>query len=161
MTDYTPPSFDLADRVVCITGGGGFLGRDFARAFVDAGARVAIIDHNLALAESAIADAQGTSKNTLAIEADVTDPKSVDHFTQQVLKTWGGKIDVLVNSAAIDPKFDSDVAQQQSHTFEDQPLELWKQSLDVNLTGTFLCCQKVGKTTVSYTHLTLPTKRIV
>ena len=51
----------------------------------------------------------------------------------------------MVNSAAIDPKFDADVAQQQSHTFEDQPLELWKQSLDVNLTGTFLCCQKVGK----------------
>jgi len=148
MTEYTPPSFDLADRVVCITGGGGFLGRDFTRAFVDAGARVAVIDHDLALAESAISDAQGTSKNTLAIEANITDPKAVDDFTQQVLGRWGGKIDVLVNSAAIDPKFDADVAQQQSHTFEDQPLELWKQSLDVNLTGTFLCCQKVGKTMV-------------
>lgn len=148
MTKHTPPSFDLADRVVCITGGGGFLGRDFVRAFLDAGARVAVIDRDLALAESAVSDVQGTNKNTLAIEANVTDPKSVDDFTQQVLKTWGGKIDVLVNSAAIDPKFDADVAHQQSHTFEDQPLELWKQSLDVNLTGTFLCCQTVGKVMV-------------
>lgn len=145
MTKYTTPSFDLADRVVCITGGGGFLGRDFARAFVDAGARVAIIDHDLASAESALRDAQGTSENTLAVEANITDPKAVDDFTQQVIKKWGGSIDVLVNSAAIDPKFDADVAQQQCHTFEDQPLELWKQSLDVNLTGTFLCCQAVGK----------------
>ena len=81
MTKYTPPSFDLVDRVVCITGGGGFLGRDFARAFVDAGARVAVIDHDLTLAESAIAEAQGTSKNTLAIEANITDPKACLLYT--------------------------------------------------------------------------------
>ncbi len=148
MSNETPPLFDLTDRVVCITGGGGFLGRDFVRAFIDAGARVAVIDHNVALAEAAIVDAHGTEKNTLAIEADVTDPKAVEDFTQQLLQKWGGKIDVLVNSAAIDPKFDADVARQQCHTFEDQPLELWKQSLDVNLTGTFLCCQTVGKTMV-------------
>jgi len=149
MTKYTTPSFDLADRVVCITGGGGFLGRDFVRAFVDAGARVAVVDHDLASAESALHDAGGTSNNALALEADITDSKAVDDFTQQVLKKWGGSIEVLVNSAAIDPKFDSDVAQQQSHTFEEQPLELWKQSLEVNLTGTFLCCQAVGKIMVA------------
>lgn len=145
MTKNTVPSFDFTDRVVCITGGGGFLGKGFVRAFVDAGARVAVVDHDLALADAALQDTNGATENTLALEADVTDPDAVDDFTQQVLEKWGGKIDVLVNSAAIDPKFDADVAQQQSHTFEDQPLDLWKQSLDVNLTGTFLCCQKVGK----------------
>jgi len=149
MAEYKTPSFDLTGRVVCITGGGGFLGRDFVRAFVEAGARVAVIDHDLALAESAVQDSNGTSENTLAIEANITDADAVDEFTQQVLKKWDGRIDVLVNSAAIDPKFDSDVAQQQCHTFEDQPLELWKESLDVNLTGTFLCCQKVGKVMVA------------
>ena len=148
MTKSAKPSFDLSDRVVCITGGGGFLGRGFVRAFVDAGAQVAVVDHDLSLAEAAVADAQGTSKNTLAIGANITDPQAVEDFTQQVVKKWGGRIDVLVNSAAIDPKFDADVAQQQSHTFEEQPLELWKQSLDVNLTGTFLCCQAVGKVMV-------------
>jgi len=131
MAEYKTPSFDLTGRVVCITGGGGFLGRDFVRAFVEAGARVAVIDHDLALAESAVQDSNGTSENTLAIEANITDADAVDEFTQQVLKKWDGRIDVLVNSAAIDPKFDSDVAQQQCHTFEDQPLELWKESLDV------------------------------
>ncbi len=148
MSDYTPPSFDLTDRVVCITGGGGFLGRDFVRAFLHSGARVAVIDHNFTSAEASVADAQGTSDNTLAIEADITDPTAVEKFKDQVLQKWDGKIDVLVNSAAIDPKFDADVAQQQCHTFEDQPLELWRQSLDVNLTGTFLCCQTVGKVMV-------------
>lgn len=134
-----------ASRVVCITGGGGFLGKDFVRAFVNAGAYVAVVDHNLAAAEAAVADARGTSGNTLAIEADVTDAKAVDDFAKQVMKKWKGRIDVLVNGAAVDPKFDSDVAQQQCHTFEQQPIELWKESLDVNLTGTFLCCQRVGE----------------
>lgn len=148
MAKKTTTSFDFTDRIVCITGGGGFLGRYFVRAFVDAGARVAVIDHDLALAEAAVPDTKAGSENALAIEANVADPEAVDGFTQQVLEKWGGRIDVLVNSAAIDPKFDADVSQQQCHTFEDQPLDLWKQSLDVNLTGTFLCCQKVGKSMV-------------
>ena len=148
MTNHKMPSFDLTDRVVCITGGGGFLGSDFARAFVEAGARVAVIDQDLLRAEAALQNAGGASENMLAIEANVTDARSVDDFTQQVLG-WGGKIDVLINSAAIDPKFDADVAQQQSHTFEEQPLQLWKKSLDVNLTGTFLCCQAIGKIMVA------------
>ena len=90
-------------------------------------------------------DTGATSENALAVEVNITDPDAVDDFTEQVLQKWGGSIDVLVNSAAIDPKFDSDVSHKQSHTFEQQPLELWKESLDVNLTGTFLCCQSVGK----------------
>lgn len=149
MTTRTTPSFDFADRVVCITGGGGFLGTHFVHAFANAGARVAVVDHNLALAEAALQEVGGSNENTLAIEADVSNPAAVDSFVRQVLEKFGGNIDVLVNSAAIDPKFDADVAQQQSHTFEDQPLELWKESLDVNLTGTFLCCQKIGKIMVA------------
>lgn len=149
MTKQSTPSFDFTDRVVCVTGGGGFLGKDFVRAFIDAGARVAVVDQDPSLAEAAVQDAGGTSENTLAIEADVTDSKAVDDFTQQVLGKWGGRLDVLVNSAAIDPKFDADVAQQQSHTFEEQPLKLWSKSLEVNLTGTFLCCQAIGKVMIA------------
>ena len=111
---------------------------------------MAVVDQDLALAEAATAEhGRQQAKTRWLLKADITDADAVDSVTRQVLEKWGGRIDVLVNSAAIDPKFDADVAQQQSHTFEDQPLDLWKQSLDVNLTGTFLCCQKVGKIMVA------------
>jgi len=53
-----------------------------------------------------------------------------------------GHLDILVNSAALDPKFDPEhVGPGASGAFEDYPLEAWKQALDVNLTGMFLACQ--------------------
>ena len=149
MTPQQIRQFDLSGRVVCVTGGGGFLGRHFVQAFLDAGARVACIDLDLSSAQSAVGDAGKDDDRTLAIEADVTDPEAVDGFTRKVLEKWNGQIDVLVNSAAIDPKFDSDVAGENCHTFEQQPLRHWNESLNVNLTGTFLCCQAVGKAMVA------------
>jgi NAD(P)-dependent dehydrogenase (short-subunit alcohol dehydrogenase family) len=58
------------------------------------------------------------------------------------------RLDILINNAAIDPKFDATVAAQQANTFEEYPLELWQQSLDVNLTGAFLCSQAAGRVMV-------------
>jgi NAD(P)-dependent dehydrogenase (short-subunit alcohol dehydrogenase family) len=58
-----------------------------------------------------------------------------------------GRLDILVNSAALDPKFDpgalAEMAKQGavSGAFENYPLQSWKAALDVNLTGMFLCCQ--------------------
>jgi 2-deoxy-D-gluconate 3-dehydrogenase len=61
------------------------------------------------------------------------------------LQTFG-RLDILVNSAALDPKFDPQHAapgmrQYSSGAFEDYPLEAWNQALAVNLTGAFLSCQ--------------------
>jgi 2-deoxy-D-gluconate 3-dehydrogenase len=56
-----------------------------------------------------------------------------------------GRIDILVNSAALDPKFDNQSCASHSGAFEDYPLELWRQALDVNLTGAMLCCQAVSQ----------------
>ena len=55
------------------------------------------------------------------------------------------KIDILINSAALDPKFDKDKVFANDSSFEKFSLDEWKKSLDVNLTGAFLCCQEVGK----------------
>ena len=65
------PSFDFTDRVVCITGGGGFLGKEFVRAFVDAGARVVVVDLRFAEGVSSAHDYGGSEENTLLIKADV------------------------------------------------------------------------------------------
>ena len=54
-----------------------------------------------------------------------------------------GRIDILVNNAALDPKFDSDHTSQHLTEFENYPLDVWQRSLAVNLTGMFICAQKV------------------
>jgi len=56
-----------------------------------------------------------------------------------------GRLDILVNSAALDPKFDPEHAEQASNAFEDYPLESWNLALEVNLTGMFLACQAAVK----------------
>jgi 2-deoxy-D-gluconate 3-dehydrogenase len=53
-------------------------------------------------------------------------------------------VDILVNNAALDPKFDPEHAAEHSHRFEDFPLEAWQQALRVNVTGMFLCSQAVA-----------------
>ena len=65
-----------------------------------------------------------------------------------------GHLDILVNSAALDPKFDlghrdSDQHRFGSGAFEDFPLAAWDQALAVNLTGAFLCCQAVARPMLS------------
>jgi 2-deoxy-D-gluconate 3-dehydrogenase len=71
---------------------------------------------------------------------DVTSPESARGMVQAALKTFG-RLDILVNSAALDPKFDPQHDGQQAGSFEDYPLDRWDQALSVNLTGMFLCCQ--------------------
>jgi len=56
-----------------------------------------------------------------------------------------GGLDILVNSAALDPKFESGSKDAHSTSFESFPLDSWKEALDVNLTGMFLVCQAAAK----------------
>jgi len=143
-----PKMFDLTGRVAVLTGGAGLLGRQYTRALLGAGSRIVVADLNGAQAadpaQSAMSDIGGEA---IGHALDVRNRKSIDELVSNVLRRWG-QLDILVNNAAIDPKFDAGVAAQQANTFEDYPLELWQQSLDVNLTGAFLCCQAIGKVMV-------------
>jgi 2-deoxy-D-gluconate 3-dehydrogenase len=56
-----------------------------------------------------------------------------------------GSLDILVNSAALDPKFEGTSAEKHISSFEEFPLQSWKDALDVNLTGMFLVCQAAAK----------------
>lgn len=141
----TLDKFDLTGKVVVLTGGAGLLGRQFTRAFLEVGARVIIVDLGEEPATAAAAAAcKETGRDALGLGADISNKTDVERLFHQI-EAQVGRVDVLVNNAAIDPKFDADLAGRQTNTFEDYPLELWQQSLDVNLTGTFLCCQAAGK----------------
>jgi len=137
--------FDLTDRVAIVTGGAGLLGREFCWTLAQAGVAVLVAD----LDEEAGAEvAESLSQSGFparSIATDVTQPDSVEGMVIAALEAWG-RVDILVNSAALDPKFDPQALQNEqaaSGAFETYPLELWQQALDVNMTSLFLACQAV------------------
>ncbi len=138
--------FDLTGRVAVVTGGVGLLGAEFCRTLAEAGAAVAVVDLN-GPASQAVADSLTKSgSKALALPADITQPDSVHAAVEKVLSAFG-RLDVLVNSAALDPKFDPDAVKKgiTPGAFEDYPLELWNSALNVNLTGMFLMTQACVK----------------
>ena len=138
--------FNLTGRVAIVTGGVGLLGKEFCKTLAEAGAAVAVIDLN-ADATKKVADELSTDGyRAIGIATDITKPDSVNAMVASVLSTFG-RLDILVNSAALDPKFDPDAAAKgiAPGAFEDYPLEMWNAALNVNLTGIFLVTQACVK----------------
>jgi len=123
--------FDLRDRVVIVTGGAGQLGRSFTDALVDAGAKVAVIDQ--APVEKAA--------NVLPVACDITDRAALERALAQIEKEWGAPFG-LVNAAAIDSP--PDAPPEENGPFETYPEASFDRIMDVNVKGTFLCCQVFG-----------------
>jgi NAD(P)-dependent dehydrogenase (short-subunit alcohol dehydrogenase family) len=138
--------FDLSGRVAVVTGATGLLGRHHVRALAGAGASVVVTDVDEArcrtLAEE-VAKETGRAGATLGHPADVTEKASIEGLLRATLGRFG-RVDVLVNNAAVNDMFESPLAGAELSKFENYPLELWKRSLDVNVTGTFLCAQVIG-----------------
>ncbi len=130
--------FELTDRVAVVTGAAGLLGREHCIALAGAGARVVATDRDAAGAERVAAEVGG-----VAIDSDITSPASVTALRDAVLARFD-RLDVLVNNAAINDRFESPEAALELSRFESYPLELWQRSLDVNVTGTFVACQILG-----------------
>jgi len=137
-------TFDLTGRVAIVTGGAGLLGRQFCRTFAEAGAAVLVADLNIKSAEKVAAELANLNNKGIAQQTDVGDANSVDAMVSAAVKNFG-KLDILVNSAALDPKFDKNSAVKYSSAFEEYPLQAWEAALRVNLTGAFLCSQAAVK----------------
>ena len=148
-----PDLFDLSGRVAVVTGGAGLLGAEFCKTLAQAGAQVVIadIDGEAALALAASLDrnwpvveglAQFSSSRAIGVPTDVTSPISVQKMISRTQVEFR-RLDILVNSAALDPKFDlkHEAISKLASPFEDFPLSAWQQAIDVNLTGMFLVCQ--------------------
>jgi 2-deoxy-D-gluconate 3-dehydrogenase len=134
-----PDLFDLHGRVALVTGGAGLLGAEFSRTLAAAGAFVVVADRDAPAADTLAQAIRAGGGQAQAAETDVTDPVSVAQAVTRAVEQ-GGRLDILVNSAALDPKFDPNAAAV-SGAFEDFPLAAWQAALDVNLTGAFLCAQ--------------------
>jgi 2-deoxy-D-gluconate 3-dehydrogenase len=134
--------FDLTGRVALVTGGGGLLGAEFCRTLAEAGAKVAVAEIAAQAGRQVSDGLTEAGYHAEAFECDITKAASVAGLLKSVLAGFG-RLDILVNCAALDPKFDA-AAMKQGITpgsFEDFPLEQWNAALNVNLTGMFLVTQ--------------------
>jgi NAD(P)-dependent dehydrogenase (short-subunit alcohol dehydrogenase family) len=132
--------FSLNGKVAIVTGALGLIGKNHCQALAEAGANVVVADLN----ESASAAFAATlSPEALGLGVDITNMTSLKKFRDDVLKKFG-KIDVLVNNAAINDMFENPQAAAEQSLFENYPLAMWQKSMDVNVTGMFLCSQVLG-----------------
>ena len=101
----TIKEFDLSGKVAVVTGAAGLLGVEFSTTLAQAGASVALVDIDgagIAAIESGLI---GQGFSALGIKTDITSLASVQSMIVEVTNTYG-RVDILVNSAALDPKFD-------------------------------------------------------
>lgn len=127
------PRFDLADRVVVITGGGKGIGTVYAQEFARAGARViaADIDGEAAKAVAAAIGAEGGE--ALGLATDIADPAAVDGMARAALERFG-TVDVLINNASL-------MSALARRSWLEIPVDEWDRVMAVNLRGMFLCCR--------------------
>jgi NAD(P)-dependent dehydrogenase (short-subunit alcohol dehydrogenase family) len=144
--DGSEQLFDLAGRVAVITGGSGLLGRQHADAITAFGGIAVIVDLDAAAAKETVGALRDRGREAVAVRADIRRKASVDAMVRRVMARFG-RIDILVNNAAMTVRGGGRKAEYFS-AFEEYPLQLWRDALEVNLTGMFLVTQAVGRVMV-------------
>lgn len=126
--------FGLRGKVALVTGASGGLGKEFARGLAMAGANVAVAARRMERLQATAAELSDLGVRSHAVRADLRCAAQIEAAVREVYETLG-PVDILVNNAGIAP-----VGRAERHD-----LEKWQQTLDVNLTAVFLCCQQVGR----------------
>ena len=124
--------FDFSGRRAIVVGAGG-LGGAIAAGFAAHGAAVAAADVDPARAEALARDLVAAGRTAVGLAVDVTDETSVRDMVAAAVRALGGA-DILVNAAGVTVRTRA----------EDLAPDDWRRVLDINATGTFLCCQAAG-----------------
>jgi NAD(P)-dependent dehydrogenase (short-subunit alcohol dehydrogenase family) len=122
-------------KVAIVTGAGSGIGKAVATALLKTGYRVALAGRRQELLEKAVSEAGATPANALAVPTDVANPESVRALFAKT-KAAFGRLDVLFNNAGVGAP---------PVNMEDLTFEQWKNVVDINLTGVFLCTQEAIK----------------
>ena len=126
--------FRLNGRVALITGGSKGLGKEMALALAEAGAVTVVCSRSGSDCESVAAEiAAKTGRESLGLAADVTVDAAVTRLMQAVTDRFG-RLDVLVNCAGINIR----------HPLDRFPVDEFRQVIEINLTGSWLCCRAAG-----------------
>lgn len=129
--------FSLAGRTVVVTGGGGILGTRMVCALVAAGAQVAVVERELDKANTACSALEGLTGTAAPFAADIRDAAAVEAAARAIYAQFGPVHGLVNNAAAKSAHF--------FEPFETFPLEDWKEVMDVNLNGAFVCAQVFGR----------------
>lgn len=133
----------LQEKVILVTGGCGLIGKEICTHFIAQGARVVVADINSGAGAALMEELREKfpAASFLFVSLDITDPESATEAVTTTVAQFG-RLDVLINNAAIDAKFDN---QNQGNVnpsrFENYPVELLRKSVEVNLTGTVIMTQ--------------------
>jgi len=133
MKDYTK-IFDLTGRVAIVTGGTGGFGHEVAVGLAQFGADVVVSARTLESLKKVAEEVRSTGRKALPISCDVADPTSVHQMVSKTVAEFG-RVDILVTAAGIALR----------EPAEDFNIENWQKVMDVNVKGTFLCCQAAAK----------------
>jgi NAD(P)-dependent dehydrogenase (short-subunit alcohol dehydrogenase family) len=135
--------FDLTGRVAIITGGAGLLGRQHASILAAAGGIPVLLDLPQAKPDVAAAViARQYNVEAAGHAVDITQLTALEEVRDQVLSRFG-RVDVLINNAANNPKVEGAGAKAWSR-LENFPVDVWNDDLRVGLTGAFLCSRVFG-----------------
>ena len=121
-----------SSKVAIVTGAGTGIGKAVATAMLKDGYRVVLAGRRSEPLEKAIADSGAPKGAALAVPTDVADPASVANLFARTRETFG-RLDVLFNNAGVGAP---------AKNLEDLTFEQWKNVVDINLTGVFLCIQE-------------------
>jgi NAD(P)-dependent dehydrogenase (short-subunit alcohol dehydrogenase family) len=137
--------FNLTDRVAIVTGGAGLLGYQHGAILAAAGARVVLLDlpaANPNLRAEQLTAAHGC--DCLGLAVDITSEASLLEARDAIIAKFG-RIDILINNAANNPKVEDQKPNQPWSRIENFPLETWNADIAVGLTGAFLCSRIFGQ----------------
>ncbi|MFS0890940.1 SDR family oxidoreductase [Peribacillus frigoritolerans] len=123
-------NFNITDKVAIVTGGASGIGKAISELYIEKGAKVAIFDQKDFVKDVA---KELSTKNSIGVQCDITSNESMDLAIQEVREHFG-KIDILVNCAGIALLDDA----------ENISDDYWQKTIEINLTGSFKMCQKVG-----------------
>lgn len=133
------PLFDVSGRRVLVTGGLGQIGTEFVRAFQSRGATVYVASRSVT--EDSLRQHFSDTTHLVALPIDITDAVAVKASLKAVADD-GGPITVVVNNAGLDTQ--PSAPPEVSGPFEDFPVEIFREVIEVNLTGTFIVTQAAG-----------------
>ena len=148
MNSGNPISFEnyrLDGKWALVTGAAGLLGLEHCRALLEAGANVAMIDldKNKLIESKGVLSSQYPTSKLFLSDTDITFESSVIKLAYS-LKEAGIKIDILVNNAALNPKYDDLTSKSNSSRVENFSIDDWNAQINVGLSGAFICSKVFG-----------------